>query len=434
MKTWIVMVAFTLSGISPLWCVPLDKNSEEISLFFRDSHTLDEYLVFMLRHNPDFARLKEEGMAWHSLVPSEEALPDPSLRLGLFLSEVETRIGPQQQKLSIRQKIPWKGKRGLKGDIAASRGRQIDARLAVLKREYTAKFKKAYGNLFYLGMEIKNSQEHLGILKDFERVLLSKYESGLASYANLIRIQLEQDRLIDRIDELKKRHEPLSARLFDLMGVATAISASQSPSPLIPFPLELPIKRKLLQRGRKIHNPRLTEISHQIHREKTILELEKLKSRPDFQFGLDWIRIGGADMADTPGSGRDALSISAGINIPIWKKKYSALAKSASHRIASSENELIRRKNRLTAELSSAFFDLEDAFRKEKLYRDQILPKAEETLKILLSNFESDQASYLDVLDAEKTLLEFGLTREKIKSDMFIAQAEIERITDQETK
>jgi hypothetical protein len=42
-------------------------------------------------------------------VPQARALPDPKFTYGYFIREVETRVGPQQQKFEIMQIFPWFG-------------------------------------------------------------------------------------------------------------------------------------------------------------------------------------------------------------------------------------------------------------------------------------------------------------------------------------
>ena len=46
------------------------------------------------------------------------SLPDPIVVYGYLIEQVETRVGPQNQRVSLRQSFPWFGTLGDKKDIA----------------------------------------------------------------------------------------------------------------------------------------------------------------------------------------------------------------------------------------------------------------------------------------------------------------------------
>jgi len=396
--------------------------------FMEQSPSLEDYLEILVAQNPRIKGLEHQIEATQEQITAAKSLPDPTANVGLFLSEIETRLGPQRHKLSLKQTLPWKGKLALKGDVIQRQSQQIQAQRSLVIRELCADFKQNWASLYYLGKQIEKNEEHIDILRTFERVLTTKYENGRAAYAHLIRVQLEADRLVDRLAELKNRRQPIEAKLHSILGVK-AHGASEERIP-IPFPSGLTPSFMEIDQIKAVKNPLLNQIGFKTEEHKVNLELEKKRSLPDIQVGLDWVGIGHTDMPNIHGSGRDGLAVNLGLNVPIWSKKYKALQRSEALKIEASEQHQIDARLRLEAELQQACFEFEDAQRKIALYRDQIVPKAEETLSVLLTSFESAQSSYLDVLDAERALLEFSLALDKAKTDLFRAAAEIQRITD----
>ncbi len=80
--------------------------------------TLADYLRYAALNNPGLEAAFERWQAELEKVPQVRALPDPILTYAHFIEEVETRVGPQESKLSLLQKFPWFGKRRLRGEAA----------------------------------------------------------------------------------------------------------------------------------------------------------------------------------------------------------------------------------------------------------------------------------------------------------------------------
>ena len=62
-------------------------------------------------------------------------------------------------------------------------------------------------------------------------------------------------------------------------------------------------------------------------------------------------------------------------------------------------------------------FKYQDAERKIALYRDALIPKADENLKVIQRSFETGKSDFLSLIDAERVLLEFQLTYERAVAD-----------------
>ncbi|MGH9548714.1 MAG: TolC family protein, partial [Terriglobales bacterium] len=81
---------------------------------------VDTVVRQVLADNPQLnsARLKWEAMKERPRIAG--SLPDPTLSYGYFFDNVETRVGAQNQRVGLSQKIPFPGKLSL----AAKRARQ----------------------------------------------------------------------------------------------------------------------------------------------------------------------------------------------------------------------------------------------------------------------------------------------------------------------
>jgi outer membrane protein TolC len=116
------------------------------------------------------------------------------------------------------------------------------------------------------------------------------------------------------------------------------------------------------------------------------------------------------------------------LSLPIWQG-----SKDAAVRQAEAEQEAARMmhaelSNRLSADLNVALYHFEDAGRKLHLFRDTLVPKAEQALQTSEAAFVSGAAGYLDMLDTERQLLEFRLMAERAMADRATRLAELEML------
>jgi cobalt-zinc-cadmium efflux system outer membrane protein len=66
------------------------------------------------------------------------------------------------------------------------------------------------------------------------------------------------------------------------------------------------------------------------------------------------------------------------------------------------------------------------------LYRDALIPKVRQTLEVTQRAFETGQADFLSLIDAQRTLLEFSLTYERAVADHAQRLAEMEMLAGKE--
>ena len=75
-----------------------------------ENATLADFLRVAEARNPG---LESSRRIWRAEAEGAEAAgswPDPQLSFAWYAEEVETRVGPQKQRLSVRQRLPWFGK------------------------------------------------------------------------------------------------------------------------------------------------------------------------------------------------------------------------------------------------------------------------------------------------------------------------------------
>jgi hypothetical protein len=79
---------------------------------------LNNYLAYAALANPQLEAAFNRWKAALEMVTQAHTLPDPRFNYGYFIQEVETRVGPQEQRPGLSQMFPWFGKLKLRSEAA----------------------------------------------------------------------------------------------------------------------------------------------------------------------------------------------------------------------------------------------------------------------------------------------------------------------------
>ena len=114
-------------------------------------------------------------------------------------------------------------------------------------------------------------------------------------------------------------------------------------------------------------------------------ERRELESRPDFRFGLAYTLVDKredlAGVVNPPeDNGKDALGLTVGINIPLHRKRVRAGVAEAVESRRAGEQFLEAVRDRLRVDVQEAMLRIDSLAERGRLYREVIVPQAEESL------------------------------------------------------
>lgn len=378
---------------------------------------LAEYARYAEQHNPKLKQALARYKAALAKVAPASAWPDPRLTYGYFARPVETRTGPQEMRVGAAQTFPWKGTLDLKGQIAAQEAEVEGQRYEAARRSLIFEVKAAYYDCYFLERAIAVTESNSRLLSHLEEVSRTRYRGGTGEHATVLKAQVELGRLEDQRRSLRQQRRPAAARLNAVLGrPATARIAVPDSLPGAALDLD---EEEL--RGRlRAANPTLQARRARARAQSLGVELAGKRFYPDLTVSLDYIHIGEG--------GANPLMAMATINLPLWRSSYAAGKRAAklSHRAAL--QGVADEENRLIAELELALYKQRDAQSRRALYRDNLLPKAEQMLSVTQRAFAADRSDFLAVIDAQRTLLAFQLAYERAHTDQALHWAEIEKL------
>ncbi|MCF7818539.1 MAG: TolC family protein [Kiritimatiellales bacterium] len=391
---------------------------------FGTNLTLQAALEYGAENNPQLQAAFNQWKGAEQNITVQKGLPDPTLSYGYYFESVETRVGPQNQSFGLSQKFPGFGKLALMKSIATDQTVAAEARYQREKLNLDSTIAQAYAELYYLKRSIDITQDRIRLVQDLEQIARTRYSAG-APMAPTLQAQLEMGRLEDRLASLNDMQKPYAARLNAALN-----RPSEAP---VPWPANLPYRAVLadpedLNAQARRTSPELAELTSRIEQGDHQLKLAKRERLPDFTLGVQYIDTGNAAMP-VADSGNDPIIGTIGINLPLWIGKNHARIEAAAYQKTAAQLMLENREQTLDADIRQTLFKLRDADRKINLYKESLIPKAEQSLEVTRKSYEAGQMEFLNLIDAERMLLEFELARERALADHLIARAELGKLT-----
>jgi len=388
---------------------------------------LDDYIRYAMQNSPALEAAFYRWRAAADRVPQARSLPDPQLGFAVILDQVDRDAEHMGERYSLSQMFPWFGKLSLRGDVAVENARAEAQRFEAARLELVDRVTRAWFEYAWLHEAAATARENLDLLTRLESVARSLYRTGTVSQADVNRAQVELGRLDDQVRSLEDMLGPAAAELNAALGrPAHARLANLPPPPSRQAIAELPERADedwlaLARQG----NPMLAASRHGVTRELHSVDLARKEYYPDFRLGLEYARGGSARMAMMDGGGEDMVAGMISFSIPIRRGRIDAGVREARARLNAATRDVQNQELSLDASLKSALFTYRDSGRRLHLYGGTLVPKARQSMAATEAAYRVGDASFSDLIDAQRVLLEFELAHERAAADRGKALARI---------
>ena len=382
----------------------------------------EQYLITAANNNPELKASFNEYMAALEKVPQVKSLPDPRFAFGYFIQPVETRVGPQQAKLSIDQMFPWFGQLKANADVATEQAKARYEAFEETKSKLFFEVKSAYYDLYFTQKAIDILLENITILHTLSELSLIKIEAGLSSSIDQLRIDMDLADMENQLALLKDRVWYRTVYFNNLLNVNNNES--------VYFPDTLPAtdveftKQDLLDSIMQ-NNHRLIKLDYELaafeNKETAVRKL----GAPSINIGIDYIFVGKSDNPNLEAglSGKDAIVFPRiGLTIPLYRKKYKSMVQETVYQQEAVTDRRVAQTNVLESLLEKTYNEYRDANRRLALYQRQTA-LARQAMEIIQTDFATGNTDFVEVLRIEKRLLKYALELEKARTDKNAAHA-----------
>lgn len=366
---------------------------------------LGDLLAEALRSNPEILAARKAVEAAQARIVQARSLDDPELDIeswSIPLNQPGNFNKANTHMVNLRQRLPFPGKLRLRGEVATQERTMAAARYRAKEREVIAAVKKGYYDLFMADRELQISQEQLDLVERILKTAEVRYAVGKVTQQDVLKAQVEQSDLINRLIIAEQARATAEARLNTLLNRQTDSPIGRTTER---EPPATPFEQADLYKLALDSSPQLQEAASGITQAERSHELAiKNQKYPDFTVGLGYWYVPQADFQHT-------YTGMLTFTIPFFwtKPKHDKEVEEASAQIARAEASYRAMKNLAFLEVRESLTKLNAAKKSVTLYQTGLFPQAELSLKAAEAAYQTGRLEFTGLLEAERALRDVRL-------------------------
>lgn len=361
-----------------------------------DEKPIELLVALAIENDPILKQLDQKVATENLRAGNQFSYPPIQLSYGFFVLPIETRKGPQRQKISVKQVFVWPGLAESVNELPSLKAQIYNLQKALRKRQIRYDVEQLSWTFWHHQRQLELTEAYLVLLDG----LLSSTQSlniiGRLPKSAVSLVSLEKARIIDRYDNEKNEIEVTRTALERWTGMPVK-SLSAIPQ----------ITENTEEKVNSENHPELLVLEKEDDLDRAKIILEEKADYPKFSIGIDYFEIGENENAN---SGDDALMAMVGISIPLWSRPSGYEARALRANILARD---FLRKNRIREIQSKTEIEalkIRDHSRKISYLENTIIPLAEIYRTDLTAEFETDRAKIQDVILALNSVF-----RERLK-------------------
>ena len=375
-----------------------------------DRYPVDRYLEIAGQNNPKLKSLFNQYLAALEEVPQVGTLPDPQLSFAVFIQPIETRVGAQRASFSASQMFPWFGTLTAQERVAAERAKAKLQQFEDAKLDLFRQIKVNYNDLYYLQKATQITQDNLQLLASFKELARVNFEGGRAGFADVLRVEIEEEALQNKLQYLEEGRLPLLTQFEQLLNEELAEPIAL-PDSL--WQEELVLAKDSIFQTILANNPRLEELRYEAQAYESQAIVAQKMGLPSFTLGGSYTSIAERTDMEMPDNGQDAILFpQVGIRMPLYRKKYRAMEKQALLQQEAARFAEESTQDQLLTELEQLYRNYQDSQRRVALNR-RLADLAERTLGLLQTEFSTGEADFEEIIRLQQQLLDYQLQEEQ---------------------
>jgi len=388
-----------LTSVSNLLAAPI--------LVLPTNATLRDVVTFALRNDPKVTAAYADWAAAVENITIARSLPDPKLTFQAYIESALTSLMP-----GLAADIPGPGKLRARAEAASAESRTKYFQFESAVQQTAFAVEKSFYPLHFLDAKLVVNRQSLALLAQLESLARTQNEVGRATLQDVLRAQIEQEKLRTETANLEDSRRVLLTQFKAALGLH-----ADQPDPPVPADAEFSESNlsddELFAAALK-QNPQLKEMEAEIKSAEASLQLARKDKVPDFSAGLQ------AEVYRPP-----FYWPQASMTLPIWRDKLAAELAAAQAGKRAAEARLSAEQISLAVDFAEQTYLIREADRVLTLLRERLLPRARQSLEVSRAAYRSGQVDFLNVIDAERSLLNFQLDEIAAQIQREIAHAEL---------
>ena len=352
----------------------------------------------IVARNPD---IRSAAAAWRAAAqryPQEVSLDDPMYGFILGPGSWGSDDVTSAYALEVSQKVPWPGKRQLRGNIAQAEANAAYFDVGEERLRIAEAARIAYYEYFLAHRQLAVIADSAELLQDFRDTAQSKYQSSQVEQQDVLLAEVELAELRRRQLEVARQARVARARINTLLLVPPE-------APLAPAPVELPT-REVVSSSDKLRSlalsqrPELAAQEARIRAERYAVALAGKEFYPDMEF----IARYDAFWQEPEDSLRPMVGMN--LNLPIYRQKRWAAVRETRARVAQQQAALEGRINEIAFEVEQAYQRVEESRQALQVYRERLLPTSRQSIEAARAGYTAGRLDFLRLIESQRQLLD----------------------------
>jgi outer membrane protein TolC len=368
---------------------------------------LEEYLQIAIDQNPELQSLRYMVDAEIEKAREISVLPDPELKINYDFNPMMSESQLGRFSVSAMQMFPWFGTLSVQKEAQSYAAEARRASLAGYQLKLLRDIQITWFSIAEVKQQIRIAEQTLNLVSDLEQLVEIRYETARTGQADILRIQMEKERIQNRIDNLEDELQPLTASFNTLLNRNPGEEVITSEPRQQP---ELRLAQDQITIVAINENPEFETLSFR----KSALEQQKraavLRGRPSFGIGLEVMGRDFGPMSMNPNATESFIGM-ATIKLPIYRTRTRSQKQQITNRLQSIDMERVQTENRLTSDLEEATENFRSSSRTITLLDEELIPRARQVLDILTEEYTAGNARFDELLQIQRELLDLEFER-----------------------
>ncbi len=388
-----------------------------------DELSLDVLIAEVQTAHPSVEAMYAAWQAASQRYPQVISLEDPMFGMTVAPASLGSRDVESAYALEASQKIPWTGKRALRGAAAGWEASSAAHDIETTQQKLAEVTELAFWDYFVTWQQIDLNDENAMILKSYRDNALSRYETGLVTQQDVLQADVEIANLEQRRIELERMEKVAAGRINVLLRRRPTESLPPPPKSLF-HQTPLLDQETLLSLSIE-ERPEIAAAMARVQAEESKLALTYKNYYPDGEF------FGRYDTFWQPRDTQSDLRGQVGVrvNMPIYHNRLNAAVCEAMQQVAKARAEHDQLVLDAQAEVQAAYEQVRESERTSKLYSQKLLPAAEQNVEVARSNYDNSKINFLDLATAQRQLIDARERRLQSQVELQRRLATLRRVT-----
>jgi outer membrane protein, heavy metal efflux system len=385
--------------------------------------TLADALAVALANNPDLraSGARVDAAAGRAFQARQWSNPELELNAEDWPVSGGRGFADAKQTLGIAQTLPFPGKKSLDRQVGGAGVKLSEAELALRRTELARDVKAGFFRVLASEQFVTVAAQLVAVAESSAATARKRVDAGAAAYQEQLRAEVQWEQARTELAEFERELAAARQVFAALLGredlrdatLAGALAEQPDASLLGDATAE-----------RLAGHPSALGAQANLERARLESSRARLDPYPDVKVGVAGGRIGATD--------ESIIQLGLSLPLPILDHGKGRRRESrANVRVA--EAELQGARQQLHREWANARKRYRTAAEQVANYRERILPKAAEALRLVQTGFEQGKFNFIDLADTQRTTAEARLAHLQKSLEMNIAQAELEALLQPQT-